>query len=102
MKSENITKYLEQAIDSLIENGKEPTVATIKSKLSVSVPIPVIVTVIQAWKKKGKLPNIEKNTRTPTQEARIQTLEDDVRFLKEKVALLEKQLANHNKALTNE
>ncbi len=102
MKSENITQCLEQAIHEIVESGKEPTVATIKSKLSASIPIPIIITAIQAWKKNGKLPNIEKSTRTPTQEARIQALEDDVRFLKEKIALLEKQLANRNKALTNE
>lgn len=48
------TAMLEQAIHSLIADGKEPSVALIKSRLTGAVPMPLIISALQRWKKKWR------------------------------------------------
>lgn len=86
-----ITQELENAIGSLISEGKEPSVALIKSRLANPLPIPVIIKALQAWKKNAKVPMIEKQTKALTAEERITQLEQQIITLSTRLAKLEAQ-----------
>ena len=86
-----ITQELENAISSLISEGKEPSVALIKSRLATPLPIPVIIKTLQAWKKNAKVPMIEKQTKALTAEERITQLEQQIITLSTRLAKLEAQ-----------
>ncbi|WP_305370162.1 hypothetical protein [Photobacterium leiognathi] len=86
-----ITQELENVIAALTTEGKEPSVALIKARLSNPLPIPVIIKALQAWKKNAKVPTIEKQTKTLTADERIAQLEQQVTALSERLARLEAQ-----------
>ncbi|WP_318442359.1 hypothetical protein [Photobacterium leiognathi] len=86
-----ITQELESVIAALTTEGKEPSVALIKARLSNPLPIPVIIKALQAWKKNAKVPTIEKQTKTLTADERIAQLEQQVTALSERLARLEVQ-----------
>ncbi|KJG15546.1 hypothetical protein [Photobacterium angustum] len=86
-----ITQELENAIGSLISEGKEPSVALIKSRLANPLPIPVIIKALQAWKKNTKVPTIEKQTKELTADERITQLEQQIITLSTRLAKLEAQ-----------
>ena len=86
-----ITQELENVISSLISEGKEPSVALIKSRLATPLPIPVIIKSLQAWKKNAKVPTIEKQTKALTTEERITQLEQQIITLSTRLAKLEAQ-----------
>ncbi|PSW12603.1 hypothetical protein C9I98_22995 [Photobacterium sanctipauli] len=87
--SSEITQALEQAISSLTEEGKEPSVALIKSRLSQPLPMPLIIQALQAWKKNAKVPKIEKCEPSATLEERVKSLEQQVADLTARLAQLE-------------
>ncbi|MEJ2766630.1 hypothetical protein VV869_21990, partial [Photobacterium sp. MCCC 1A19761] len=87
--SSEITQALEQAIAALIAEGKEPSVALIKSRLSRPLPMPLIIQALQAWRKSAKVPKIEQCAAPQTQEARIAQLEQQVADLTARLAQLE-------------
>lgn len=86
----DITQALEQAITSLITEGKEPSVALIKARLAEPLPIPVIIKALQAWKKNAKVPNIQKTEPITNTEERIKRLEQQVAELTSRLERLEK------------
>ncbi|KMV29488.1 hypothetical protein L4D00_05975 [Photobacterium swingsii] len=86
-----ISQDLEQAIHSLVTEGKEPSVALIKSRLTSPLPMPLIIKALQAWKKNAKVPKIEKTTPSLTAEQRITQLEQQVAALSARLAKLESQ-----------
>ena len=86
-----ITQELENAIGSLISEGKEPSVALIKSRLANPLPIPVIIKALQAWKKNAKVPTIEKQTKALTADERITQLEQQIITISTRLAKLEAQ-----------
>ena len=85
-----ITLALEQAITSLIAEGKEPSVALIKARLTEPLPMPLIIKALQAWKKNAKVPKIEKAEPSLSNEARIKQLEQQVADLTDRLTQLEK------------
>ncbi|MGF1732968.1 hypothetical protein [Photobacterium kasasachensis] len=87
--SSEITQALEQAIESLIAEGKEPSVALIKSRLAEPLPMPLIIKALQAWKKNAKVPKIEKSVPPLSQEERIKQLEEQVAALTTRIEQLE-------------
>ncbi|MEZ8027710.1 hypothetical protein [Enterovibrio norvegicus] len=87
----DFTAMLEQAIHSLIADGKEPSVALIKSRLTGAVPMPLIISALQRWKKNGVVPKIEKVSVDKSAEARIAELEQQVSTLTERIEALEKR-----------
>jgi len=89
--SSEITQALEGAITSLIAEGKEPSVALIKSRLVDPLPMPLIIKALQAWKKNAKIPKIEKSAPALTQEERIKQLEQQVAALNDRLDQLESQ-----------
>lgn len=85
-----ITQDLEQAINSLVAEGKEPSVALIKSRLATPLPMPLIIKALQAWKKNAKIPKIEKTEPALSQEERIRQLEQQVAELTSRIEQLER------------
>lgn len=87
--SSEITQALEQAIAALVAEGREPSVALIKSRLSRPLPMPLIIQALQAWKKNARVPNIEQTPAPQNQEARIAQLEQQVAALTARLEQLE-------------
>lgn len=87
--SSEITQALEQAINSLVAEGKEPSVALIKSRLANPLPMPLIIKALQAWKKNAKVPKIEKTEPTISMEERVKQLEQQVATLTARIEQLE-------------
>ncbi|WP_064602218.1 hypothetical protein [Photobacterium sp. J15] len=87
--SSEITQALEQAINSLVAEGKEPSVALIKSRLADPLPMPLIIKALQAWKKNAKVPKIEKTEPTISMEERVKQLEQQVAALTARIEQLE-------------
>lgn len=87
--SSEITQALEQAINSLVAEGKEPSVALIKSRLADPLPMPLIIKALQAWKKNAKVPKIEKTEPTISMEERVKQLEQQVATLTARIEQLE-------------
>ncbi len=84
-----ITLALEQAITSLIAEGKEPSVALIKARLTEPLPMPLIIKALQAWKKNAKVPKIERTEPSISNEERIKQLEQQVADLTARLSQLE-------------
>ena len=87
--SSEITQALEQAINSLVAEGKEPSVALIKSRLANPLPMQLIIKALQAWKKNAKVPKIEKTEPTISMEERVKQLEQQVATLTARIEQLE-------------
>ncbi|MBY5948819.1 hypothetical protein [Photobacterium rosenbergii] len=91
--SSEITKALTDAIDALVAEGKEPSVALIKSRLADPLPMPLIIKALQSWKSSARVPKIEKVENQPSAEARIAALEQQVATLIARLEKLESQQA---------
>ena len=50
MLTQDVSNELERVLQQLSFEGKEPTVALVKSRLNTAVPIPALITVIKSWK----------------------------------------------------
>lgn len=91
--SSEITQALTDAIDALVNEGKEPSVALIKSRLVDPLPMPLIIKALQSWKSSARVPKIEKVDKQPSAEARIAALEQQVAALTARLEQLESQQA---------
>lgn len=90
MNNEEIISICQQ----LSEEGKEPTVALIKARLSKPAPMPFVIGGLKQWRAN---PNVKLENRsevndssTPTQtiEQRVSALEEEVKDLKMVIAKL--------------
>ncbi|WP_028024357.1 DUF5320 domain-containing protein [Enterovibrio calviensis] len=95
--STDFTPILEQAIQSLLREGKDPSIALVKSRLSQPVPMPLIISALQRWKKSGKVPKIEVVTSEKSAEEKIEALEGQVKALTARLEALEQRLITSNK-----
>lgn len=85
-----ITEALERAIQSLMTEGKEPTVALVKARLREPLPMPVIIQAIKSWKQHAKVPKITETQAAPVSDSeRIAQLEAQVATLTTRLAALE-------------
>ncbi|KXF81020.1 hypothetical protein [Enterovibrio coralii] len=91
--STDFTPLLENAISSLVNDGKEPTVALIKGRLTSPVPMPIIISALQRWKKSGTVPKVEKVEAQKDSETRIAELEQQVKALTERLNALEQRVS---------
>ncbi|OEE62427.1 hypothetical protein [Enterovibrio norvegicus] len=96
--STDFTPALQQAIEALLREGKEPTVALVKSRLNQSVPMPLIISALQRWKKNGKVPKIEIIEKVKDADARIEALEAQVRVLTQRLDALEQHSKNNSES----
>ncbi|MDD1783773.1 hypothetical protein LRP49_21575 [Enterovibrio sp. ZSDZ35] len=90
--STDFTPQLQEAINSLVSDGKEPSIALIKSRLTSPIPMPLIISALQRWKKNGTVPKVEKVDAPLDAETRIAELEKQVSTLTERLNALEKRL----------
>lgn len=94
MKTHDVTHELESVISQLIDEGKEPTVALVKARLSHQIPMPAIIATIRNWKSSKRVPKIEVEmapSDSLNAEQRIEVLEKHVAQLMNRVAQLEQQ-----------
>lgn len=52
--SKDFTAAIQQAIDALQAENKTPSVALVKSRLTETVPMPLIISALQRWKKAAR------------------------------------------------
>ncbi len=95
MLTKDVTDQLNTIFNLLQQQGKEPTLALVKARLSTSVPIPALITALKHWKSKQSLPKIEVMDDTPqTQDERLTHLEQEVAELKLALQTLTTKLEN--------
>ncbi len=93
MLTQDVTKELESVLSALQQQGKEPTVALVKSRLSTNVPMPALITAIKSWKSANRVPKVEVAANKVTSEAdRVEQLEQTVAQLLKRVEDLEAKL----------
>ncbi len=59
MQTQDITAQLEQIMQSLHQQGKQPTVALVKARLTTPVPMPAIIAAVKGWSNNQNIPKIE-------------------------------------------
>ncbi len=89
MLTKDVSSELENAIQSLHDLGKQPTVALVKARLSTNVPMPAIIAAIKSWKGKKPMPKIEVAAEQMSAENKISKLEQQVADLIERIEILE-------------
>lgn len=96
MLTKDVSAELESVLQTLKEQGKEPTVAIVKSRLSSSVPMPALIATIKSWKSINRIPKVEIAQPAETSEIRIAKLEDQIAALTARIDALESS-ANQQK-----
>ncbi|MDE1234686.1 hypothetical protein [Vibrio aestuarianus] len=96
MLTKDVSQELETVFTSLHQQGKEPTVALVKARLTTSIPMPAIIAAIKSWKNAQRIPKIEVATKQSDSD-RVAKLESQVADLLARVATLEAQLADKEK-----
>jgi len=91
MQTKDVSAELEQAILLLEQQGKQPSVALVKAKLSSNVPMPAIIAAIKNWKSSKPLPKVEIAAETHSAEERIAQLEQQVAQLTARIKALEEK-----------
>ncbi len=92
MLTKDITAELHSIMQQLQEQGKEPTVALIKARLSTPVPIPALIATLKSWKSTNRVPKVEIEEKELTDRDRINELEKQLSELQKRLAILEKKL----------
>ncbi|AZL84106.1 hypothetical protein EIJ81_05150 [Aliivibrio salmonicida] len=85
----NVTDELQTIMQDLINEGKKPTTALVKSRLSTQVPIPAIITAIKSFKSSAQVPKIEVRETSLTADERIAQLEQQIKELTQRLNALE-------------
>ena len=91
MITKDITQELQSILEQLHQQGKEPSVALVKSRLSIPVPMPAIITNIKMWKSNRQVPKVEVNAATSAMDKMAQ-LEQQVVLLTQRIDALEAKL----------
>ncbi|GAM69143.1 hypothetical protein JCM19236_5456 [Vibrio sp. JCM 19236] len=92
MLTKEVTQELNQIFTSLEAEGKEPSMALVKARLSTTVPMPALITAIKNWKSSKRIPKIEVAAeQTISADERIAKLEATIEKLTARIEALEKQ-----------
>ncbi|MBD1555952.1 hypothetical protein HC752_03310 [Vibrio sp. S9_S30] len=78
MKTQDITAELEAAIQSLADQGKDPTVALVKARMKTPVPMPAIIAAMKSWKSSSHVPKVEVGISEPSSDDRVAILEAQI------------------------
>ncbi len=89
MLTQNVTKELESVLSSLQQQGKEPTVALVKSRLSTNIPMPALITAIKSWKNANRVPKVEVAAKVASEADRLTLLEQTITTLTQRIEELE-------------
>ncbi|PWI34477.1 hypothetical protein DI392_05040 [Vibrio albus] len=93
MLTKDVTEELTQIMNALHQQGKEPTLALVKARLSSPVPMPALITAIKSWKNSKKVPKVEVARQEDSDQERIRQLEQQVQELTSRIQALEEKLA---------
>ncbi|ENM5766096.1 hypothetical protein V4V57_001788 [Vibrio mimicus] len=91
MLTKDVSQELEEILNSLSQQGKEPSVALVKARLKTPVPMPAIIATIKSWKSAQRIPKVEVaaiNTNNNL-EQRIEVLEQTILQLTARIEALE-------------
>lgn len=95
MLTKDVSQELEAILTRLQQEGKEPSVALVKSRLSTPVPMPALITAIKSWKNANRVPKIEVAAKADNENDRITQLEQQVAELTSRLQALEQKLADN-------
>ncbi len=92
MLTQDVTNELNRVFESLAAQGKQPTMALVKARMSTSVPMPALIAAIKSWKASQKVPKIEVAVAQQQSELqRIEELEQQVKQLQQRLSALEER-----------
>ncbi|EGR2405080.1 hypothetical protein O1D30_002039 [Vibrio cholerae] len=91
MLTKDVSQELEKILNSLQQQGKQPSVALVKARLKTPVPMPAIIATIKSWKSTQRIPKVEVATTNtdPSLEQRIEQLEQTILQLTARIEALE-------------
>ncbi len=92
MLTKNVTEELEAVLQALHDEGKTPSIALVKARLSTPVPMPALISTIKSWKSVKRVPKVEIAANAQPAD-KIAQLEQQIAALTERVSLLEAQLS---------
>ena len=93
MLTKDVSEELKSVLEGLQAQGKEPTVALVKARMSTSVPMPALITTIKSWKSANRVPKVEVATQEEPALDRVSQLEKQILELTARVATIEAKLA---------
>ncbi|MGR5555213.1 hypothetical protein ACQKQC_02815 [Vibrio fortis] len=93
MLTKNVSDELKSVLEGLQAQGKEPTVALVKARMSTPVPMPALITTIKSWKSANRVPKVEVAAPQDNATDKLAQLEQQVIALTERVTQLEAKLA---------
>lgn len=93
MLTKDVSEELKSVLEGLQAQGKEPTVALVKARMSTPVPMPALITTIKSWKNANRVPKVEVAAQQEPEVDRIGQLEKQILELTARVATLEAKLA---------
>ncbi|MDN3683688.1 hypothetical protein [Vibrio sinaloensis] len=92
MLTQDVSQELKEVLEALRQEGKEPTVALVKARMSTPVPMPALITTIKSWKQSNRVPKVEIAAQQPNNQDRVQRLEEQVKLLTQRLEALESKL----------
>ncbi|MBN3491549.1 hypothetical protein [Vibrio neptunius] len=93
MLTQDVSQELKEILEQLRKEGKEPTVALVKARLSTVIPMPALITTIKSWKSANRVPKVEVAAKAESNEQdRIKQLEQEVAQLNQRIEALESKL----------
>lgn len=93
MLTQDVSQELKGVLEQLHAEGKEPTVALVKARLSTSVPMPALITTLKSWKSSNRVPKVEVAAKQEVADTdRIEQLEKQVIDLTARLVALEEKL----------
>lgn len=93
MLTKDVSDELKSVLEGLQAQGKEPTVALVKARMSTPVPMPALITTIKSWKSANRVPKVEVAAPQENATDKLAQLEQQVIALTERVTQLEAKLA---------
>lgn len=93
MLTQDVSQELKDVLEQLHSEGKEPTVALVKARLSTPVPMPALITTIKSWKSSNRVPKVEVAVKKEVADSdRIAQLEKQITDLTARLNALEEKL----------
>ncbi|UPQ87297.1 hypothetical protein [Vibrio sinaloensis] len=93
MLTQDVSQELKDVLERLHAEGKEPTVALVKARLSTPVPMPALITTLKSWKSSNRVPKVEVAAKQEVADTdRIEQLEKQVKDLTARLIALEEKL----------
>lgn len=92
MLTQDVSQELKDVLEQLHQEGKEPTVALVKTRLSTPIPMPALITALKSWKSANRVPKVEIAAKQQSDQDRISELEKQVAELQQRLTALESKL----------